>query len=69
MTLLEKAKSYSTNSSRKKALFSSEEKELIHAWINDEVSLLQMTKALGFSGTAKTYAFLVRYFKSESQKK
>ncbi len=68
MKLLEKAKSFDTNSRiHFKKEFTEEEKELVDAWVNDEISINQMTKALDFNNNQQTHTFLIHYFKRKQQ--
>lgn len=62
-TLLEKAKKTGSTRSRK-TKFSQEEMDLAGAWVNNEISLTQVSNVLNKTGTGNVYAFLALCLKS-----
>lgn len=59
LSLLEKAKQIPAKS-RKSNAFTEEELDLVLAWINDEIGLHQMQKALNLSSGNGAYLFIAR---------
>jgi hypothetical protein len=57
-TLLDKAKSHKTSSRNHR--FTKEEEDLALAWMNDEISLSQVMKALESHGGTTSYVFLAQ---------
>jgi len=66
-TLLEKA--LASRKYNRIEEFSEEEKELVLAWLADEIGVTQISKALKMNGTGNVYAFLARGAKQIFQEK
>lgn len=58
MSLLEKAKSSIPKRKTKEFNFTQEDYDLVYAWIEGEILLIQLQKAKGYKYTNETYCYI-----------